>query len=344
MITVPPVSVRARRALRSGAVALGAALVTALAPSAASAAVGNLAEAKADNGARVVAETVVDERTVDLSIWSPATKRNANVRLLLPADWASNPARTYPALYMLHGANERVDYRSWTEFTDFESFLADKPVLTVLPSGGSSGFFTKEWNYGRKGGVDYETFHTEELPQILERAYRSTSTRAVAGISIGGYGAMAYAARHPGLFRAAASYSGLLHLRYSSTWMVVSTIRVRANRDFFSLWGSPWWQGRIWRSVNPYDLAEKLRGTELYVSSGSGRPGPFEKPDDLNILGNPIEEWSWNNSRVFAKRLDELNIPVTTDFYRDGTHTWPYWERQFIRSWPVLAKGLGLNG
>lgn len=326
-----------------GLAALAAVVFALVMPATAPAAVGDLSKAVADNGARVVAETVVDERTVDLSVWSPSTKRNTNVRLMLPADWASAPAREYPALYLMHGANEWVDYRSWTEFTDVESFLADKPVLTVMPSDGSSGFFTKEWNYGRKGGADYETFHTKELPQILERAYRSTDKRAVAGISIGGYGAMAYAARHPGLFGAAASYSGLLHLRQDKTWMVVSTIRVRANRDFFSLWGHPQYQGRIWRSVNPYDLAEKLRGTELYVSSGNGRPGPFEKPDDLNILGNPIEEWSWNNSRAFVKRLEELKIPATVDLYRGGTHTWPYWERQMIRSWTVLAKGLGLD-
>ncbi|MFA9270842.1 esterase family protein [Svornostia abyssi] len=326
-----------------GLAALAVVLVALVMPATAPAAIGDLSKAVADNGARVVAETVVDERTVDLSVWSPSTKRNTNVRLMLPADWATNPARDYPALYLMHGANEWVDYRSWTEFTDVESFLADKPVLTVMPSDGSSGFFTKEWNYGRKGGADYETFHTTELPQILERAYRSTDKRAVAGISIGGYGAMAYAARHPGLFGAAASYSGLLHLRQDKTWMVVSTIRVRANRDFFSLWGHPQYQGRIWRSVNPYDLAEKLRGTELYVSSGNGRPGPFEKPDDLNILGNPIEEWSWNNSRAFVKRLEQLDIPATVDLYRGGTHTWPYWERQMIRSWPVLAKGLGLD-
>lgn len=323
---------------------VAAALLALLAPGASAASIGDLSKAVADDGAKVVGETVVDARTVDLQVWSPAAKRTASVRLMLPPDWFTNPSRSYPALFLLHGANEWVDYRSWTQFTDVESFLADKPVITVMPSDGSSGFYTKEWNYGRRGGVDYETFHTVELPQILERAYRSTTRRAVAGISIGGYGAMAYAARHPGLFQAAASYSGLLHLRYDKTWMVVSTIRVRANRDFFQLWGSPTTQARIWRSVNPYDLAEKLRGTELFVSSGNGTPGPFEKPDDLNILGNPIEEWSWNNTRTFVRRLDELGIPVTTDLYRGGTHTWPYWEREFVRSWPVLARGLGLDG
>lgn len=339
MTTVLSVRAAVRRAL----LVLAAGLVIVAAPSSATAAVGDVSAAVADNGAKVLDERIVNDRTVDLRIASPSVRRTVEVRLLLPADWSSNPSRSYPALYLFHGANEWVDYRSWTEFTDVESFLADKPVLTVLPSGGSSGFFTKEWNYGRKGGIDYETFHTEELPQIIERGYRSTTRRVAGGISIGGYGAMAYAARHRGLYRAAASYSGLLHLRQGNTWMVVSTIRVRANRDFFKLWGSPAGQGRIWRSVNPYDLAENLRGTDLYVSSGNGLPGPFEKPDDLNILGNPIEEWSWNNSRAFAKRLDALGIPVTTDFYRGGTHTWPYWERQLIRSWPVLAKGLGLD-
>ncbi|MBJ7328822.1 MAG: esterase family protein [Solirubrobacteraceae bacterium] len=296
----------------------------------------------ADDGAHVVQETIIDDRTIDLEVWSPAVKRTLGVRLQLPASWASEPARTYPVLYLLHGANEWVDYRSWTQFTDVETFLADKPVLTVMPSAGSGGFFTKEWNFGRPGGQDYETFHTVELPQLIERGYRANGRRAIAGLSIGGYGAMAYAARHPGLYGSVASYSGLLHLRQGNTWMVVSTIRVRAHRSFVGLWGSPAAQAKIWRSVNPYDLAERLRGTPMFVSAGNGRAGPLDPKDDPNILGNPIEEWAWNNSRAFVAHLDALGIPVTADLYRGGTHTWPYWEREFQRSWPVLAEGLGL--
>ncbi|NKZ06931.1 hypothetical protein HGB48_24795 [Actinomadura latina] len=70
---------------------------------------------------------------------------------------------------------------------------------------------TDWWNRGGGGAPKWETFHLAELRQILERGYRAGPDRAVAGSSTGGLGALAYAARHRGLFRAAASFSGPVH-------------------------------------------------------------------------------------------------------------------------------------
>lgn len=65
---------------------LAAALLAVLAPAAPAATIGDLSKAVADDGAKVVDETVVDARTVDLRVWSPAAKRTASVRLMLPPD------------------------------------------------------------------------------------------------------------------------------------------------------------------------------------------------------------------------------------------------------------------
>ena len=62
---------------------------------------------------------------------------------------------------------------------------------------------------GRAGRTRWETFHLAELRQILQRNYRASTVMAVAGVSMGGLGALAYAARHRGLFRAAASFGGI---------------------------------------------------------------------------------------------------------------------------------------
>jgi len=160
----------------------------------------------------------------------------------------------------------------------------------------------------------------------------------VAGLSMGGLGAMGYAARHPGLFRAAASYSGLLHPLKD----------VRFHLDLFSahtndpldVWGDPVSERRVWVVHDPTELAGRLRGTALFVSAGNGRPGPFEQP------GRPddrLEATVHREGRAFAERLRRLHIPFEADFYGPGVHDWPYWERELERSLPLLLGPLGVG-
>ncbi|GAA2787268.1 alpha/beta hydrolase family protein [Saccharopolyspora taberi] len=290
--------------------------------------------------AHVVRETWIDERTVDLVIHSPALGAEAPVRLLVPEGWSRESARTWPVLYLLHGCCEPLDYRSWTELGNAAPFLADKDVLTVMPSGGPAGFYTKWWNYGRPGGPDWEAFHLDELRGILERDYGAGTRRAVAGLSIGGYGAMSYAERRPGMFAAAASYSGMLHTQQPSVPELVFGMLNRVGEDPMRMWGDPRMQVELWSERNPYEHTETLRGTSLYISSGNGFPGPLDPPGSFGDLLEPAAQAV---SRAFTDRLRQQGIEVATNFYGNGTHSWPYWERELQTSWPVLAAGLGIS-
>jgi len=154
-------------------------------------------------GAAVVKRTQVAPRTVDLTIRSPALGASAQVRLLTPQGWtAGRTGRTWPVLYLLHGCCDTYD--SWERETDLARIPALRDVLVVMPSGGQVGFYSDWLNHGRRGPPAWETFHLVELRRILERDYAAGTRRAVAGLSMGGLGAMAYAARHPGMFAAAA--------------------------------------------------------------------------------------------------------------------------------------------
>ena len=155
---------------------------------------------------RVADVTEVDDRTVDLAIESPSVGVR-NVRLILPASWDEEPDATWPSLYLLHG--QGGNYTNWTEDTDIAPRVAEElglDVLMVMPDGEAS-YYSDWWNYG-EGNDDnaWATFHIEELPAILETDWRADERRAVAGLSMGGFGAMSYAARYPGHFRSAASY------------------------------------------------------------------------------------------------------------------------------------------
>ncbi|MFJ8820118.1 alpha/beta hydrolase [Amycolatopsis thermoflava] len=297
------------------------------------------ATVSADDGAKVVKETWIDDRTVDLEIDSPALGETGMVRLIVPVKWRAEPTRTWPTLWLLHGCCEPADYQSWDRFTDVKAFTADKDAIVVMPSDGEAGMYTKWWNFGLKSTPDWDRFHTEEVRQIVERGYRGGTKRAVAGVSIGGYGALAYAFLHKGMFGAAASYSGIPNTLFPGTPEVIQGILIRAGHyNFFDLWGDEKASWPIWWSRNPYDHIDDLRGTALYISCGDGRTGPLDPPGQ----SDPLEPAALLTSKSFTDKLKRMGVPATVDYYGAGTHSWPYWERALHNSWPVLAPALGL--
>lgn len=252
------------------------------------------------------------------------------MRLILPSDFAAQPARTYPVLYLLHGAHD--DYTSWTRETDIEAFTEGRDLIVAMPDAGPTGI-PSAW----RGGPDYETFQLQEIPALLARDYRASGVRAVAGVSTGGYGAMAHAARHPGAFTAAASYSGILDTTAPGVPSLVDAIVARESLSPLSLWGNPLLDAPTWRGFNPRAQAGGLRGTPLYVSNGSGVVG-----GSGDWLPEALESLLWPSAHSFTGVLALLGIPVTTHFYSGGGHSWAYWKGEFTASWPMLAGALGL--
>jgi S-formylglutathione hydrolase FrmB len=279
---------------------------------------------------RARAATQVSARTFDVSVSSPALGRSAPVRLILPSGFAAQPARTYPVLYLLHGAHD--DYTSWTRETDIEAFTEGRDLIVAMPDAGPTGI-PSAW----RGGPDYETFQLQEIPALLARDYRASGVRAVAGVSTGGYGAMAHAARHPGAFTAAASYSGILDTTAPGVPSLVDAIVARESLSPLSLWGNPLLNAPTWRVFNPRAQAGGLRGTPLYVSNGSGVVG-----GSGDWLPEALESLLWPSAHSFTGVLALLGIPVTTHFYSGGGHSWAYWKGEFTASWPMLAGALGL--
>ncbi|MFF8974230.1 alpha/beta hydrolase [Streptomyces sp. NPDC014995] len=284
-------------------------------------------------GARAVtarAATRLGPRTLDVSVSSAALGRSAPVRLILPSGFDARAGRTYPVLYLLHGAHD--DYTSWTRETDIEAFTEGRDLIVAMPDAGSTGIPTA-W----RAGPDYETFQVEEVPALLARSYRASGVRAVAGVSTGGYGAMAHAARHPATFAAAASYSGILDTTAPGVPPILDAIVAREKLPPLSLWGNPVLNPLTWRDHNPRARAAGLRGTGLYVSSGSGVAG-----GSGDWLPETLESALWPSAHRFTDTLALLGIPVTTHYYAGGGHSWAYWKREFTASWPMLARALGV--
>jgi S-formylglutathione hydrolase FrmB len=302
----------------------------------------------ADDGAAIVSEKWLDQRTFDVTVKSPALHTTAPIRVIVPKGWSKTAKRTYPVVYAFHGG--RNHYTSWFTDSDLAKTAAAFDTMVVMPEGGWNGSYANWFNHGHGGTPEWETFHIQEVIQLMERDYRAGTDRAAMGISSGAEGAMTYAVRHPGLFKYVASFSGILHLTQPGIPAVVMALGLLdGSYDPFAIWGYPKADLANWQAHDPYVLAQRLRGTGLYVSAGTtGNPGPLD-PKNLSlkdllyyrVVAGFTEQMVGSASTSFAVRLRRLGIPVTTDLYGDGWHSWAYWNVEYKKAWPLVMKAIG---
>ncbi|KAB2346354.1 alpha/beta hydrolase [Actinomadura rudentiformis] len=328
------------------ALVLGIGLVPAMSSASASTTARAAAPVPADDGAQITSERWLDPSTVDLTVQSPAVAQTVTVRVRVPRGWQRDSARTWPVVFALGGGDSADTQATWMESTDIEDVAAQWDALVVMPDPGQAGF-TDWYNYGNFGAPAWEKFHTVELRQLIERNFRGGDRRAAIGISSGGLGAITMAGRHPGVFKFAASYSGLLHITMPGVDASLMLLNSSVG-DPFRIWGIPVVHGANWRANNPYDLADKFRGTGLYVSSGTtGNRGPLD-PTDMTLpeairarlVGGVSEQMTGLTSSAFVNRLRSLGIPVTANLYGDGWHQWKYWDREMKASWPAIMQAV----
>lgn len=293
------------------------------------------AQARPGRGAKIIAETQVTDRQVDLTVRSPALDDTVKVRLLTPDGWQTRTRRDHwPVLYLLHGCCG--DYTSWTSFTDVAEIDALRDVLVVMPEAGNTGWYSDWWNGGEGGSPAWETFHLRELRPLLEHRYGAGRQRAVAGLSMGGLGALLYAGRNPGMFNAAASYSGAVHPLAENGPEWILGFMEQYGYDPLRLWGDPVDQRRIWEAHDPVHLTRHLRQIPIYLSCGNGEPGPYDEPGPVQDLER---DFLVQNEQV-AAAVRAAGGEVTTDFYGPGQHGWGYWQRELHDSLPMLLEAI----
>lgn len=259
------------------------------------------------------------------------------VRVLVPEDWDTSGKR-YPVVYLLHGAGD--DATAWTEKQDgypvtLEEFTEGKDVIVVMPDGGGSGsppgWYSDWYNGGDFGPPEWETYHVVQLVRFVDRNFPTRAERdgrVVAGLSMGGFGAMSYAARNEGLFVAAGSFSGAVDIQAGEV-VVPAALSVLYSP---CIWGHPVWQRDNWSAHNPTALAPRLRGVSLFVASGNGLPGRHDETPPRPPESMAFEAVIYRMSQNFVEALERAEVPVTTWFYGNGTHGWqdPYSNQRYI--------------
>ena len=284
----------------------------------------------------LVASRQLTPRLTEHTLRTDALESETQVRVLLPAGYPGG-GRRYPVLYLLHGGAD--DYRSWTDKGEAERLTADLPLIVVMPNAGQGGWYTDWFNNGAGGPPRWESYHVRQLIPWVDRRYSTVARRggrAIAGLSMGGFGAMSYAARHPGRFVAAASFSGAVDTNTPELVAptIIDSISMLDGGGPGALWGPRASEEVRWRAHNPWDLAENLRGLSLTIRTGNGQAGgPYGGgPAD------PLEIAVHDMGVSFHERLAALRIPHVWDDYGAGGHTWPYWVRGLGQTLPSLTE------
>ncbi|HET8929633.1 MAG TPA: alpha/beta hydrolase family protein, partial [Acidimicrobiales bacterium] len=264
------------------------------------------------------------------------------IRILLPTGYEAAPSTRYPVLYLLHGG--LGGFRDWTDAGGIEALTAGVDLIIVMPSGGTGGWYRDWHDFGRGRAPMWETFHTNELIGWVDSqlATRSNAAgRAIAGQSMGGFGALSYAARHPQLFTAAVSFSGALNTNYPLVRSLICVSSVAHRRPPFAINRFPVVGRADWSAHNPYDLAEGLRGLHVAITTGNGRPTRLRRPGETrpkDLQEHQVRAMSLSVHR----RLDELGIEHTFRDYGDIGHTFDNWRRAFADELPHLRAALGV--
>lgn len=145
------------------------------------------------------------ERVKTSKVPSKALGKEANVNILLPADYDSSKLR-YPVLYLLHGATGA--YSDWNKMSAIAAYARNRSLIIVMPDANGDSFYI---NSAGKGAVS--DYMIKELIPFIDKQYRTIAMRegrAIAGLSMGGYGAWRLALDNVGTFTCAASLSGAL--------------------------------------------------------------------------------------------------------------------------------------
>lgn len=270
----------------------------------------------------------VGQRLHELVVHSPALGRDTPVRVVVPELDAVDD-RELPVLWLLHGGDD--DYRSWTDSGQVEQLVRDLDLVVVMPDCGPGGWYS-DWQRsdGPAGAQRWETYHLGELRRWVESELpvrRDRHGRAIAGLSMGGYGAMKYAARHPDQFCFAAAFSGAVDIVDPHLGLFADAMAQLNGGEPGDIWG-PREQGLLgWRTQNPVDLAANLASLQVELRTGDGRAGGVHGGEpDL------IETTVHQTSTTLHQRLDELGVAHLWDDYGAGAHAWPYWTDALERS------------
>lgn len=278
-------------------------------------------------------------------VYSPSMGYNVPV-LIQPAQRGGDAG-----FYLLDGMRADDNQTGWTKFVNASEAYVDSNLTLIMPVGGAGSFYT-DWDNqavmssqlsGQSRTYKWETFLTSELPGYLQQHFGvNPGNNSIAGLSMGGTAALNLAARHPGQFRQAMSWSGYL----TTTAPGMQTLLRIALLDsggfnINAMYGaiiSP----RRFENDPLYNMGG-LAGKDVYVSAATGAwgPGDWNRPINERIMGSALEALSRLTTVAWEGKARGSGINVTTDYAPVGIHNWGIWNDQL---WKTRNRVLDVMG
>ena len=237
---------------------------------------------------------------------------NVKYSIYLPSDYNSS-TRRYPVVYLLHGATD--DETAWVQFGEV-NLTADRaiasrqipPMIIVMPDAKLTWFIN---DY--QGKTRYEDMLITEFIPYIDKIYRTRTKkeyRGISGLSMGGYGALITAMRHPDLFTACAAFS-------SGTWTDEEIIKMddkRYENYYAKLYG--------------HNLTGKERLSEHYIKHSPLHQAEILPEETLKsvrwYLDCGDDDFLYRGNSALHVLLRNRKIPHEYRV-RDGAHSWIYW-------------------
>lgn len=253
-------------------------------------------------------------QTVQLQ--SKLVNTTLSYNVILPPDYRTSSATRYPVLYLLHGFDGH--YSDWVTRTNVADYAAQYRLIVVTPEG-NNGWYTDSVSTTTD---KYESYILKELIPDVGKRFRTIESRygrGIAGLSMGGYGALKFGLKSPATFAFAGSISGAVAV---PSWTEDDYQNLKSIRDSaFSAFGPLGSEAR--KANDIFEITRNLSNARiaslpfLYLDCGT---------EDIFIS---------DNSRL-AALLREKKVPHE---FRElpGDHSWPYWNQQVQEVLKVAA-------
>ena len=253
-------------------------------------------------------------RLLEESVASAALGRTMNYRVLLPESYEGSLKR-YPVLYLLHGLGG--DYKDWTSRSNLAEHSRTLPLIIVMPDG-ENQWYTN----AADGSARFEDYILTDLQTDVVKKFRTVNSRygrSIAGLSMGGFGALKLALKRPAAFAVAGSFSGALNVtRAGELEARIGQTEADRMQKIFGPAGS-----ETRKTNDVFALADALKpagAPYLYLDCGIA---------DGLIIANREAVAALHKSGA-AYEYHEVA----------GAHTWDYWDRRIQEFLPTLMKKL----
>lgn len=243
-----------------------------------------------------------------IEVYSKVMNKSLRAAVTTPSGYAEG-TKKYPVLYLLHGGSG--SFRDWHKAVTEKGLvnrLADQyDLIIVTPGVGPASYY---FDSPKMDSVQYETYMIKELIPHIDQSYRTLNqreSRAITGLSMGGHGSITLSAKHPELFIAAGSMSGVMNID-TRMWKVPADFsKLRQEGQKAMLGEDLNYDGPKFSTYTAVGLVDRIKenGIALIIDCG-------------------VDDFLISTNRQMHELLLENGTPHEYT-ERPGAHTWQYW-------------------